>query len=108
MIATIIAMTSRPRMLPTTTGSSGTPEPLLPRTGGRRADLPLPEPAAAFARALFAISGLRRPDGPQIGAGDRQVAGQGAETKEGVALGGAHRSMRDDAAPGPLTHVSAS
>ena len=50
----------------------------------------------------------RWPDGPQLGAGDRKVAGQGAETKEGVALGGARLGMRDDDGPGPLTHVSAS
>jgi hypothetical protein len=49
-----------------------------------------------------------RPDGLQIGGGDRQVADQDAETKEGVALGGAQPSLRDDEAPGPLTHVSAS
>jgi len=30
------------------------------------------------------------PDGPQLEAGDCKVAGQDAETKEGVALGGAH------------------
>jgi len=41
-------------------------------------------------------------NGQQVGAGDREVAGPGAETKEGVALGGAHLSMRDDDGPGPL------
>src|SRR5947208_14906248 len=50
--------------------------------------------------------GSRRPHGSQVGAGDRQVAGPGAETKEGVALGGAQLKLRDDDGPGPLTHVS--
>jgi hypothetical protein len=57
---------------------------------------------------IWLTSEPRWPDGPQLGAGDRQVAGQGAETKEGVALGGAHLCMRDDDGPGPLTHGSAS
>jgi len=35
-------------------------------------------------------------------------AGRGAEAKAGVALGGAHPSMRNDDGPGPLTHASAS
>jgi len=34
-------------------------------------------------------------------------SGPGAETKEGVTLGGAHCKMRDDDEPGPLTQVSA-
>jgi len=46
--------------------------------------------------------------GQQIGASDRKVAGQGDETKEGVALGGAHSPVRDDDTPGPLTPVSSS
>ena len=58
-------------------------------------------------RRTWLNGGPRGPDGPQIGAGDREVAVQAAETKEGVALGGAHFAMRDDDGPGPLTHVSA-
>jgi len=60
------------------------------------------------AAAVAATSGSARPGGPQLGAGDRQVAGQGVETKEGVALGGAQQKLRDDDGTGPLTHVSAS
>src|SRR5437899_10067087 len=66
-----IAIARRPRMLPTTIGRSGAPAPLLARTGGRRPDLPLLEPAAAFARDLVAMRPLveYRPDLSGLGRG---------------------------------------
>src|SRR2546421_5132906 len=48
-------------MLPTTIGSRGTPAPRLTLTGGLRPALPLPAPAAAFARDLVAITPGRIP-----------------------------------------------
>src|SRR5690348_1011599 len=68
----------------------------------------LPVSGGAALSSSTSMGEVLRPDGPQIGGGDRQVADQDAETKEGVALGGAQPSLRDDEAPGPLTHVSAS
>jgi hypothetical protein len=44
---------------------------------------------------------------PRIAAGARDGPGQSVETKEGVVLEGAHQKMRDDDAPGTLTHGSA-
>src|SRR5947207_9793719 len=96
-MSAIIAMVNAARMLPTTIGSSGTPDPLLTRTGGRRPALPLPKPAESFARDLVDISGQHRPGSQQVGAGGRKAAGQNVETKEGVAQGGAQPALRDDA-----------
>jgi len=59
-------------------------------------------------RRTTLTSELRWPAGQQLGAVDRQVDGQGAETKEGVDRGGAHLKVRDDEGTGPLTRVSAS
>src|SRR5258708_38808042 len=50
---------------------------------------------------LFNLVAWSGPNGSQIGEGDQQVAGLGAETKEGVARGGAHPSMRNDEGRAP-------
>src|ERR1700674_2236083 len=83
---------------------------------------PITNPAsnAPEPRNARIIGGPQRPDGPQLGAGDRQVAGPEptpATSSRGprgyVALGGAHPLGSPPQAggcdgPGPLTHVSAS
>src|SRR5467141_594545 len=46
---------------------------------------------ATIGASRYLKGGLQRPDGPQIAAGGRKAAGQGAKTKDGVVLGGAHR-----------------
>ncbi len=64
---------------------------------------PVPAEDAEQLRALVEEH-LRR-TGSRLAA--ELLAGWPPEAKEGVAQGGAHLKMRDDAAPGPLTHASA-
>src|SRR5256885_16122018 len=57
----IMTIARTTRMLPTTIGSRGTPAPRFTLTGDLRPALPLPAPAAAFARDLVAITPGRIP-----------------------------------------------
>src|SRR5438309_11929370 len=64
-------------------------QPLTNRIrGGEVALTPALDALGEQALRLFSLrsSGRGWPDGLQIGAGDREVAGLGAETKDGVAL----------------------
>src|SRR2546430_15785068 len=57
----IMTIARTTRMLPTTLGNRGTPAPRFTLTGDLRPALPLPAPAAAFARDLVAITPGRMP-----------------------------------------------
>src|SRR6266550_1260450 len=57
----IMTIARTTRMLPTTIGNRGTPAPRFTLTGDLRPALPLPAPAAAFARDLVAITPGRIP-----------------------------------------------
>src|SRR6266550_2372306 len=78
------------------------------KSPGRKLSRPAPR-ARIFSVIVMATVKLPGPAGPAGDCGRRlKGAGRGAEAKAGVAGGGAHRTMRDDEGPGPLTHASTS
>src|SRR5256885_10498731 len=78
------------------------------RSPGRTLSRPAPR-ARIFSVIVMATVKLPGPAGRAGDCGRRlKGAGRDAEAKAGVAQGGAHRKMRYDEGPGPLTHASAS